>query len=75
MLSSDSESSGDTHDDVSAHEELRYLKVGPLASLWCYEGHVGPLIAPEMAESMAAIMARTQVSQRTVLSVRRTLGK
>ena len=57
-----SESSCDSHDDVSAHSELRYLKVGPLASLWCYEGQVGPLMAPEMADSMAAVMARTQVS-------------
>lgn len=59
---SSSESSSDSHDDVSAHDELRYLKVGPLASLWCYEGFVGPLIAPEMADSMAAVMARTQMS-------------
>jgi len=43
--------------------------VGPLASLWCYEGEVGPLIAPEMAENMAAVMARTQVTHRRTMSL------
>ncbi len=43
--------------------------MGPLASLWCYEGEVGPLIAPEMAENMAAVMARTQVTHRQTMSV------
>jgi hypothetical protein len=37
------------------------MKFGPLASLWTYEGRVGPLLAPDMADSMAAVMARTQV--------------
>ena len=55
---------------MSAHDELRYMKFGPLASLWCYEGRVGPLIAPEMAESTAAVMARTQVTQELRIGIK-----
>ena len=46
------------------------MKFGPLASLWCYEGRVGPLIAPEMAESTAAVMARTQVTQELRIGIK-----
>lgn len=54
--SSSTGSSG--HDDVSAHSELRYFKTGPLASLWAYDGSVGPLISPEMGGSLREVYSR-----------------
>eukprot|EP00092_Neocalanus_flemingeri_P022916 GFUD01024844.1.p1 GENE.GFUD01024844.1~~GFUD01024844.1.p1 ORF type:complete len:365 (+),score=102.88 GFUD01024844.1:102-1097(+) len=50
--------STNTHDDVSAHSELRYFKTGPLASLWSYQGSVGPLISPEMGGSLREVYGR-----------------
>jgi len=45
-------------DDVSAHSELKHFKTGPLASIWSYEGHVGPLISPEMGGSLREVYSR-----------------
>jgi len=53
-----SSTSSNTHDDVSAHSELKYFKTGPLASLWSYEGSVGPLISPEMGGSLREVYSR-----------------
>jgi hypothetical protein len=39
---------------------LRQLKKSALGSLWSYEGKVGPLICPEMAEDMNTIFKRIQ---------------
>ena len=39
-------------------QELRMLKQSSLGSLWSYEGSVGPLISPEMAESLPAVIQR-----------------
>jgi len=50
--------SSSSHDDVSAHSELRYFKTGPLASLWSYQGNVGPLISPEMGGSLKEVYNR-----------------
>ena len=36
------------------------LKNSALGSLWSYEGKVGPLICPEMAENMDMIFKRIQ---------------
>jgi len=47
-------------DDVESHPELRLLKKSALGSLWSYEGKVGPLICPEMAENMDMIFKRIQ---------------
>jgi len=57
LTSSSTEHSSDL-DDVSAHSELRYFKTGPLASIWCYEGQVGPLISPEMGGSLREVYSR-----------------
>merc|ERR1711922_46957 len=47
-------------DDVEAHPELRQLKYSSLGSLWGYENNIGPLICPEMAESMRQVFKRIQ---------------
>jgi len=56
--SSTSEDSDSDLDDVSAHSELKHFKTGPLSSIWSYEGHVGPLISPEMGGSLREVYSR-----------------
>jgi len=62
-------------DDVSAHSELRLLKQSSLGSLWRYEGSVGPLISPEMAESMAAVNQRINICPEPRKNFRQSKAK
>jgi len=63
--SSTREDSGSDLDDVSAHSELKHFKTGPLASIWSYEGHVGPLISPEMGGSLREVYSRLTMDTLT----------
>jgi len=63
--STTSEDSDSDLDDVSAHSELKHFKTGPLASIWSYEGHVGPLISPEMGGSLREVYSRLAMDTLT----------